>query len=81
MIKSKAWNWNIASAPWWEEPAPEIYPLLQRWQKAGLNKILDLGCGIGRHAILFAENGFKVDACDLSQDGIEKLNKLKKNAG
>jgi len=38
MIKSKAWNWNIASASHWEEPAPEIYPLLKRWQKEGLEE-------------------------------------------
>ena len=76
MIKSKAWNWNIASASHWEEPAPEIYPLLKRWQKEGFKKVLDLGCGIGRHAIFFSENGFVVDACDLSQEGIDTLNKL-----
>lgn len=76
MIKSKAWNWDIASAPHWEEPASEIYPLLKRWRKEGFKKILDLGCGIGRHAIFFSENGFVVDACDLSQKGIDKSNKL-----
>lgn len=78
MIKSKAWNWNIASAPWWEEPACEVYPLLNRWRKQGFKRVLDLGCGIGRHSILFAKSGFKVDATDFSQDGIEKLSKLAK---
>lgn len=76
MIKSKAWNWDIASAPWWKEPAPEVYPLIIRWKKRKFNKILDLGCGIGRHSIFFSKNGFKVDATDLSSDGIEKLNKV-----
>jgi len=76
MVKSKAWNWNIAFAPWWEEPATEVYSLLKRWQKQSFKKILDLGCGIGRHAVLFSENGFEVNACDLSKEGIEKLNKL-----
>ncbi|MDP3917801.1 MAG: class I SAM-dependent methyltransferase [Candidatus Woesebacteria bacterium] len=76
MIKSKAWNWNIASAPQWEEPAPEVFPLLRRWQKQGFKKLLDLGCGIGRHSILFSENNFEVDACDLSAEGIDKLNIL-----
>lgn len=78
MIKSKAWawDWDSSIAPWWEEPAPEAYPLLTRWTKAGFKKLLDLGCGIGRHAILFAGNNFKVDAFDLSEEGVKKLNKL-----
>jgi len=76
MIKSKAWNWDIASAPHWEEPASEVYPLLKRWQREEFKKVLDLGCGIGRHAIFFSGNGFIVDACDLSQEGIDKLNKF-----
>jgi len=60
MIKSKAWSWNwdASVAPWWEEPAAEVYPLVTRWTKAGFKKFLDLGCGIGRHSIMFADNGF-----------------------
>lgn len=81
MTKSKAWNWNNVSSPQWEEPASEMYSLLKRWQKANFKKILDLGCGIGRHAIFFSKNGFDVGACDLSQEGIDKLNKLIKNKG
>jgi 2-polyprenyl-3-methyl-5-hydroxy-6-metoxy-1,4-benzoquinol methylase len=26
--------------------------------------VLDLGCGVGRHALLFAEHGFAVEAID-----------------
>lgn len=81
MIKSKAWSWEWDSsvAPWWEEPAAEIYPLLNKWTKAGFKKLLDLGCGIGRHSVLFANNGFSVDAFDLSEEGIKKLKKLSKD--
>lgn len=76
MIKSKAWDWNSSIAPWWEEPAAEVYPLLTRWGKAGFKKFLDLGCGVGRHSILFASNGFNVDAFDLGEEGVRKLDKL-----
>lgn len=76
MIKSKAWNWKIAKAPWWEKPSPEVYPLIKRWQEQGFKKILDLGCGIGRHSILFAQKGFVVDAFDLSESGIEELKEI-----
>jgi SAM-dependent methyltransferase len=75
MVKSKAWSWDWDSsvAPWWEEPAPEAYPLLTRWSKARFKNFLDLGCGIGRHAVLFADNNFNVNAFDLSEEGINKL--------
>jgi len=78
ITKSKAWSWNWDSsvAPWWEEPAAEAYPLLTRWSKKRFKKILDLGCGIGRHSILFASNDFEVDAFDLSEEGIKKIEKL-----
>jgi len=36
-------------------------------------QVLDLGCGIGRYALLFAENGFAVDAFDLSPVGVEAV--------
>ncbi|OOR22535.1 MULTISPECIES: class I SAM-dependent methyltransferase [Bacillus cereus group] len=34
-------------------------------------KVLELGCGPGRNAIYFAENGCLVDAVDLSQESIQ----------
>jgi len=36
-------------------------------------RVLDLGCGAGRHAIFYAAEGFDVDACDLSAVGLREL--------
>jgi SAM-dependent methyltransferase len=36
-------------------------------------KLLDLGCGAGRHALFFAEEGFDACACDISRAGLEQL--------
>lgn len=44
-------------------------------------KILDVGCGDGRNAIYLASYGFEVDAFDISQNAIDKLDYLKKEAG
>ena len=35
-------------------------------------KILDMGCGYGRHAILLAKNGYSVSGYDLSTDYLEE---------
>ena len=32
--------------------------------------VLDLGCGVGRHALLLAEHGFDVEAIDGSLAGL-----------
>ncbi|MFA6602732.1 MAG: class I SAM-dependent methyltransferase [Candidatus Shapirobacteria bacterium] len=74
MLQSKPWNWNVADSEYWQTAASEVYPLVSRWKKLNLTRLLDLGCGVGRHALLFASNGFKVSATDLSAEGIEKLN-------
>ena len=39
------------------------------------SQILELGCGNGRDSLFFARNGFRVFACDQSQQSIGKLKK------
>lgn len=39
-------------------------------------KILDIGCGGGRHVKLFAENGFRTYGVDFSGEGIEQTKKV-----
>ena len=34
-------------------------------------RVLELGCGPGRNAIFLAQQGFEVDAVDLSNEGLE----------
>ena len=69
MINSKSWKWEIVdenNAQYWKNPAIESYYLINRWQQQNKNKFLDLGCGLGRHSILFAGKGFNTWAFDLS---------------
>lgn len=42
-------------------------------QAAPAPKLLDLGCGAGRHALFFAAEGFDAYACDISRAGIAQL--------
>jgi tellurite methyltransferase len=75
--------------PFWEDayknqktitfgkPSQEI---IQLSTKLPINsKILDMGCGDGRNALFLAQKGFSVDAFDISEAGIEKLNFIAKN--
>lgn len=79
MIKSKPWNWDMSDNNFWNIPADEFIPIAVRWNKKGFNKVLDLGCGTGRHSIYLAENGFSVDAFDLAPDGVKKFKERIKN--
>ena len=66
MVESKAWDWNKESSLIWKTPCEESYYYCNKWKSEGRKKLLDLGCGIGRHQILFSKEGFDVTAVDLS---------------
>lgn len=50
-----------------KEKIDEDMPVLEKiFRKNGVSRILDTGCGIGRHTVYFAEKGFKVYGFDFS---------------
>ena len=82
MIESKGWNWKIVTdnkAEYWKNPSIESYYLLNRWISQGKKDFLDLGCGLGRHSIMFGKNGFNVYCFDISEDAINKTREWAKN--
>ena len=75
MVESKGWNWNVVEDDEngvWKNPSIESYYLLNRWKVKGMTEFLDLGCGLGRHSILFGKNGFNVSAFDISSEAIKR---------
>jgi 2-polyprenyl-3-methyl-5-hydroxy-6-metoxy-1,4-benzoquinol methylase len=72
-IESKAWDWSKVPKDDWMNPSDEFLPTALRWKQNGARRILDLGCGKGRHTLLLAEMGFHVTALDLSSEGITQL--------
>src|SRR5271154_1451123 len=46
----------------WLVPHPAVAALVPVLKARGMQHVLDLGCGVGRHALLFAEHGFAVEA-------------------
>ena len=73
MAISKAWDWDKESCPIWLQPSEESYFIAQKWKERNVETILDFGCGLGRHSIFFAKQGFKVTAFDLSPKATEHL--------
>jgi SAM-dependent methyltransferase len=59
----------------WAQPDKVITDLLWKIDRAKVNKVLDLGCGIGRHAVHFAKAGFSVTAVDSSGEALAVLRK------
>lgn len=88
--KSKAWDWEqvtdknehyIKDIEYWEKPALEAYGFSKMCKDKSLREFLDLGCGLGRHSILFAQNGFNVSCCDLSQNSIDRTRQAMEKLG
>lgn len=73
MIKSKAWDWSKNESNEWLIPSMESCYLAEAWKSKDFKKILDLGCGLGRHSIYFAEKDFEVNSVDLSDYGVNYL--------
>ena len=44
-------------------------------------RALDVATGEGRNAVFLAQNGFEVDAVDISEKGLKKANKLAREKG
>lgn len=72
MTKAKEWTWELVDDDIWEQPSEDVYYYAERWKQKGFKSVLDLGCGIGRHTLLFAQRGFEVSGLDLSSFGVEK---------
>jgi ubiquinone/menaquinone biosynthesis C-methylase UbiE len=75
---SQVWD-NIYSQEHWVPQYPSdsvirfVYTKCARW---GGQKVLDLGCGGGRHSWFLAREGFDVCGIDFSKTGIERTQKL-----
>jgi len=81
MVKSKEWNWAKVEDDMWNKPSEDVYYYLNRWKEKEYYTFLDLGCGLGRHSILFAQNGFDTYGLDLSKFGLASLSEKAKALG
>ena len=69
----EAWDKRWATAEGraeWLDPEPDVIALLPELKERGARTALDLGCGVGRHALFLAEHGLMVEAIDGSAAGL-----------
>ena len=65
----KRWATEEGRADWFD-PHPAVVARLPELTARGARRALDLGCGVGRHALLLAEHGLEVEALDGSPAGL-----------
>jgi tellurite methyltransferase len=70
----RAWDerWSDATLRRdWESPEPAVVDAVPLLRERGVQTVLDVGCGIGRHALFLASQGFQVTGLDASRTGLE----------
>jgi SAM-dependent methyltransferase len=55
------------------KPNPELMGLMPGWQAAGCHRVLDAGCGVGRHLLPLLEAGFRVWGADCDAQVLKLL--------
>lgn len=67
----RCWSLDIKKQAWTENTAAEVSFLIQEMGLQGNERILDLACGYGRHALEFARRGYDVVGVDITKDYID----------
>jgi SAM-dependent methyltransferase len=61
------WSMEIANTPWTEDTEREVAFVIESMSLSGEERILDLGCGYGRHSIALASKGYSVVGVDVTE--------------
>jgi ubiquinone/menaquinone biosynthesis C-methylase UbiE len=84
MRSNKTHPWELA---WREErwaetspPLPVVVDFVDELKRESAKRVLDLGCGAGRHSIVLGKAGFEVVALDISETALKTLEARLKTA-
>ena len=72
----KIWSLDIQDMSWVEHTKDEIDFIMDILALSGTERILDLACGFGRHAIELAKRGFKVVGVDITPEYIKEAMRI-----
>ena len=64
-----------------DKPQEDIPKIVKLFKKCGVKRVLDLGCGSGRHLVYLAKRGFDVYGIDIAPEGIKIARKWLKKEG
>jgi len=73
-VNLSGFQWEVMKLPDLQ-PVDNCFYLAGEWLESKYTNLLDLGAGLGRNAIYFSKQGFRVSAMDVSEYGIEYLKK------
>jgi SAM-dependent methyltransferase len=72
----KGWNWDLVEdLDYWLRPDGFVMNLPFLLGKPPA-KVLDLGCGLGRHTVYFAALGYEVIAYDITEEAVKRTKQL-----
>jgi SAM-dependent methyltransferase len=54
----------------WKNPHEQVVALVPIMRERGARRVLDLGCGAGRHTVYLAREGFEVYGTDIAENGL-----------
>lgn len=74
----KQWNKIYKQYKSYGAPLEDINDLIKIFKKCNVSRVLDLGCGSGKHLIHLVEHGFDVYGIDISEEGIKAAKRLLK---
>jgi SAM-dependent methyltransferase len=66
----RAWDRRLRGDAGWQAVEPDVEAVLAALRLRHVRRVLDLGCGSGRHALYLAAEGFETFALDASEAGI-----------
>ena len=71
----KLWRDDAYVARNWLDPDSDIVRLSPVMKERGVQRVLDLGCGPGRHVLYLSRQGFEMHGLDISAAGVERCRK------